>query len=115
MDRGVCATRQGIINYDIFFFVSSSSCLLCLTSRYGCTHAQTPVKRPANLSGAEGVQLLSPREYDLCLEQHIMPRAYVFMKEAMVQQHNKQVRGELFVRLFVCLFVCLFLFVCFSS
>jgi len=38
-----------------------------------------------DLSGAEGVQNLSPDEYTLCSSLFITPRVYFFMKKTVIQ------------------------------
>jgi len=47
---------------------------------------------PLDLSSAEDVQLLSAKEYELCSTLRLQPRAYLTMKEAMINENNQRVR-----------------------
>jgi len=43
-----------------------------------------------DLIGAEGAQLLSPKEYEFCAHLKLQPRAYIFMKETIIRECNEQ-------------------------
>ena len=47
---------------------------------------------PLDLTAAEDAQLLSAKEFELCSTLRILPKAYLTMKEMMIQENNQQVR-----------------------
>ena len=79
-------------------------CAWRLTRRAPCAHswqsfavpaakaARRAGATPLDLTASEDAQLLSAKEFELCSTLRILPKAYLTMKEMMIQENNQQVR-----------------------
>lgn len=59
----------------------------------GLLQQQQKNRRLLDLSNAEDVQLLSPKEYELCSVLRLQPKAYLTMKDLAIRENNT--RGSL--------------------